>query len=135
VEDQGVSPLVAALLTGLIWTVPLPITRLALTTAPIVAGVLELPTVLAIVVALVVWRYGWSRRSLLGGLVGVVAVAVLSEVTVLVDGHDRFRGLFVLGAVGYMVIATFLAWAVGGATGRRLNRRFSWHATAAGSGH
>ena len=123
----ALSPLVGALLTALAWTAPLPLTRLAMATDPLLVGALGIPVVLSVVVALAAWRRGWSRGSMLGGMLGAVAFVVLSVATAVVDTpRDVSLSQAGFGTL-YVAIATGLAWLVGGALGRLLRNHFAGH--------
>jgi hypothetical protein len=122
-ESRGVSPLVAALVTALALTVPLPIRWVVVDIDPLL-GVLVIPTILTFVVALLVWRYGWARRAEWGALVGVVAVAVLTQVSEVPDGHGGAPALSFAASLLIVMVVTLVVWEIGGAFGRRWRRGF-----------
>ena len=118
-ERQGVSSLVAALVTALAWTAPLPIRWMVVEIDPLSAGLLAVPIILAVVVAVLVWRYGWERRAVWGAFLGVLAVAGLSELSAVLDGHGGAGAVSFVGALLFVAVMTLLAWEVGGWVGRR----------------
>jgi hypothetical protein len=118
-DSRGVSPLVAALVTALALTVPLPIRWVVVDIDPLV-GLFVIPTILTVVVALLVWRYGWARQAEWGALLGVVAVAVLTQVSEVLDRHGGAPALSFAGSLLIVMVVTLVVWEIGGAFGRRL---------------
>jgi hypothetical protein len=119
------SPVLAAMFTALALSVPLPFDGPGRGSGlQAFVGLVATPVLLIVVAALLVWRYGWSQRLLLGAFAGTVGAQLFWTVVAWARGRSDLPPILPFAAmvVLFGLVEMFVCWLVGGAIGTSLQR-------------